>query len=115
LCWQDLIGRRTLSPITVETPTTIPAEFRDRGPDLDGVALVTADHGNADEMFMRDKATGEQRPKTSHTLNPVPLLNHDPRPVGEPRFVLSDLVSDPGLANIAATVLELLGYEAPED
>ena len=48
--------------------------------------MVTADHGNADEMFqrdkhgrvLRDKKTGQPVVKTSHTLNPVPFLIHDP-------------------------------------
>jgi 2,3-bisphosphoglycerate-independent phosphoglycerate mutase len=52
---------------------------------LDGVLVVTADHGNADEMFQRgkggaierDKVTGVPVAKTSHTLAPVPLAIHD--------------------------------------
>ena len=46
---------------------------------------ITADHGNADEMFQRDKkgkivrdAAGQPTAKTSHTLSPVPFLIHDP-------------------------------------
>ena len=54
--------------------------------ELQGILVVTADHGNADEMFQRDKAgrvlrdkkTGQPVVKTSHTLNPVPFLIHDP-------------------------------------
>ena len=85
--------------------------------EMDGVALVTADHGNADEMYMRDKKTGgfavdeagRPKAKTSHTLNPVPFVLFDPR--GE--FELAG-PGDPGLANVAATVLGLLGFKAPE-
>ncbi len=48
---------------------------------MKGIALVTADHGNADEMYERDKTggfsidprTGRPRARTSHSLNPVPL------------------------------------------
>ncbi len=85
---------------------------------LGGALIVTADHGNADEMFELDKKTGEPKrdasgrlqAKTSHTLNPVPCWIHAPgRSV-----TLRDLPS-PGLANLAATVLHLMGYEAPED
>ena len=88
---------------------------------MDGVALVTADHGNADEMYMRDKKTGgfaldeSGRPKarTSHTLNPVPFFLFDPR--GELGLVdATDWPEAPGLANVAATVLAILGYDAPE-
>lgn len=87
--------------------------------ELDGVALITADHGNADEMYMRDEkkggfktsSDGRIQPKTSHTLNHVPFILYDPR--GE--LSLSGSVKDAGLSNVAATVLNLLGYEAPED
>jgi 2,3-bisphosphoglycerate-independent phosphoglycerate mutase len=86
---------------------------------LDGVALITADHGNSDEMYETDKAgrpkldaTGKPVPKTSHTLNPVPFLVVAPSLKG--RFTMS---SGPklGLSNIAATCLELLGFEPPSD
>jgi 2,3-bisphosphoglycerate-independent phosphoglycerate mutase len=86
--------------------------------ELDGLALITADHGNADEMLMPDKkggfktnAAGRIQPKTSHTLNNVPFILYDPR--GE--LELDQTVSDAGLSNVAATVLNLLGYQAPED
>ena len=89
--------------------------------DLDGLALITADHGNADEMYMRDKKTGglargddrRLKPKTSHTLNGVPFVLFDPR--GESDLSLDPTIQTPGLANVAATVLELLGLEPPED
>lgn len=50
-----------------------------------GVALITADHGNADEMYEMDKKTGQPaqhkdgsfKAKTAHTLNPVPLILFD--------------------------------------
>jgi 2,3-bisphosphoglycerate-independent phosphoglycerate mutase len=77
--------------------------------------LVTADHGNADEMYQLDKKGNAQRqgekfvPKTSHTLNPVNLVIYDK----DNRWKLKGN-SDSGLGNIAATVLDLLGYEAPE-
>lgn len=77
--------------------------------------LITADHGNADEMYQLDKKGNVQRagekpvPKTSHTLNPVNLVIFDK----ENRWKLKG-DSNAGLANIAATVLDLLGYESPE-
>ncbi|PIE17408.1 MAG: phosphoglycerate mutase (2,3-diphosphoglycerate-independent) [Proteobacteria bacterium] len=86
-----------------------------------GVAIVTADHGNCDEMFMRDRKRGGFvasddgqgfKPLTSHTLNPVPIAIVGGG-AGE-RFVWSD-VEAPGLSNVAATCLNLLGFEAPED
>ncbi|MDO4585315.1 MAG: 2,3-bisphosphoglycerate-independent phosphoglycerate mutase [Planctomycetia bacterium] len=78
--------------------------------ELGGIAIVTADHGNADEMWTEKK--GVRSPKTSHTLNPVPFCIYDPNYQGE--YTMAS-VEHPGLANVAATVLNLLGYDAPED
>lgn len=87
---------------------------------LGGVALVTADHGNADEMFERAKGgdfavdkAGRIKPRTSHTLNPVPCFLFDPRDRVPAK--LAATVERPGLADVAATTLELLGFEPPED
>ncbi len=88
---------------------------------LRGVALITADHGNADEMYERtkegaidcDRATGQPKPKTSHSLNPVPFILADY--AGPGARALSEDLPDAGLANVAATVLEILGYRAPEE
>ena len=79
-----------------------------------GVALITADHGNADEMFELDKKTkqpaqnkdGSYKAKTAHTLNPVPLILYDN--VSGGRLGLKALETA-GLSNIAATVANLLG------
>ena len=86
---------------------------------LGGIVLVTADHGNCEEMYGRDKrggftlgADGRPSPKTSHTTNPVPLYLFDP--TGSSVATLGDQVADPGLGNVAATVCELLGYAPPE-
>lgn len=84
-----------------------------------GVAIITADHGNADEMYELDKkgnvirnAEGRTKAKTSHTLNPVPfvLVSNE-----NPGFVLRNDLNAPGLSNVAATILNLLGFEAPEE
>lgn len=77
---------------------------------LGGITLVTADHGNADIMFT--EKDGKRTPMTAHTLNPVPFVIIDPAYDGE--YILAD-VANPGLSNVAATVLNLLGYEAPAD
>jgi 2,3-bisphosphoglycerate-independent phosphoglycerate mutase len=69
--------------------------------DVDGVALITADHGNAEQMIDAD---GE--PHTAHTTNPVPLIlvgtERALRPYGR-------------LADLAPTVLELLDVTAPAE
>lgn len=84
--------------------------------------IVTADHGNADEMFERDKKTGlvardehgKPKTKTSHTLSPVPIAIFNTRAL-ESKFdiVLRNDLSQAGLANVASTVLTLLGFEPP--
>ncbi len=89
--------------------------------EVGGVAVVTADHGNSDDMIARDKKTGELRfdekgrpvPKTSHSLNPVPFAVYDPKGLlGGWEW---SGVSQPGLANVAATLMWLLGFVPPED
>jgi len=86
---------------------------------LGGVALITADHGNADEMAELDKKTklpkknadGSYKAKTSHTLNPVPCFVYDA--TGEGRIKVKADDGSFGLSNVAASVVTLLGYEAP--
>jgi 2,3-bisphosphoglycerate-independent phosphoglycerate mutase len=81
-----------------------------------GVALITADHGNADEMYEIDKKTkeparnddGSFKAKTAHTLNPVPLILYDNVSGGRLRLRQTETA---GLSNIAATVANLLGLE----
>lgn len=85
-----------------------------------GVALITADHGNADEMFELDKKTrqpalnedGTFKAKTAHTLNPVPLILYDKATAG--CLGLKPLPGA-GLSNIAATTANLLGLEKHAD
>jgi 2,3-bisphosphoglycerate-independent phosphoglycerate mutase len=85
---------------------------------LGGIALITADHGNADEMYEMDKKggvkmeNGKPKAKTAHTLNPVPFIIYDPTFAGE--YSLGTTVAKPGLANVAATALDLMGWRAPE-
>ena len=87
---------------------------------LGGVALITADHGNADEMYEMDKKSGlpkadkngNYKAKTSHTLNPVPCIVYDNTNAKNHYTVKLD--GSFGLSNVAATTVNLLGYEAPE-
>jgi len=66
-----------------------------------GVALITADHGNAE--FMIDPASGQ--PHTAHTTNPVPLILYDPAFTGRLR--------PGGLVDVAPTFLAMFGIAAP--
>ena len=78
--------------------------------ELNGVLVFTADHGNADVMYT--ETGGVRSPKTSHTLSPVPFAIYDPTYDGEYRLAPP---ADAGLSNVAATLLNLLGYQAPPD
>jgi len=79
---------------------------------LNGITIILADHGNADEMFTIDK-NGVNHNKTSHTLNPVPCVIFDSEYTGN--YVINTTIQEPGLANIAATICNLLGFSAPDD
>lgn len=69
--------------------------------ELGGAVLLTADHGNADQMLAEDGS-----PFTAHTTNPVPLLAIGLGPV--------KLRSNGRLADLAPTLLAVLGLEKPE-
>ena len=77
--------------------------------ELNGIAVVTADHGNCEEMFT--EKDGKRDPKTAHTLNPVPFIIIDSN--YDSSYEMSS-IENPGLTNIAATLLNLLGFEKPE-
>ena len=86
---------------------------------LGGVALITADHGNADEMYELDKKgevkynkDGTPKAKTSHTLNPVPCIIYDN--FYSDKYTVKEQKASFGLSDVAATTVNLLGYEAPE-
>ncbi|XP_068668928.1 2,3-bisphosphoglycerate-independent phosphoglycerate mutase-like [Aristolochia californica] len=85
-----------------------------------GIYLVTADHGNAEDMVKRNKKGEPQLDKegkiqilTSHTLQPVPIAIGGPGLAPGVKF-RKDVPSG-GLANVAATVMNLHGLEAPSD
>jgi 2,3-bisphosphoglycerate-independent phosphoglycerate mutase len=109
----DMVGHTGNLEATVEAMSVIDgclAELMAVIEELDGVLVFTADHGNADIMYTEQD--GVRSPKTSHTLSPVPFAIYDPNYDGEYHMAP---VTSPGLANVAATLLNLLGYEAPAD
>ena len=85
-----------------------------------GVMIITADHGNADDMYEHDKTgavkldkkTGAPKRKTSHSLNPVPAIIFDPANAGE---YSTTLKTGLGISSIPATVIDFLGYVPPAD
>lgn len=85
-----------------------------------GILCLTADHGNSDDMYEHNKKTGEvarkadgtPKAKTSHSLNPVYGIIYDPEYQGEYDRTLNDGL---GISSWASTLINLLGYFAPED
>jgi 2,3-bisphosphoglycerate-independent phosphoglycerate mutase len=100
----DMVGHTGMFPAAVAAVEAVDAgvgavvsAIRERG----GVALITADHGNAESMVDNDGST----PFTAHTLDPVPLVV-----VAEG---VSGLKSGGKLADVSPTLVDLLGIEAP--
>ncbi|MDR0908667.1 MAG: 2,3-bisphosphoglycerate-independent phosphoglycerate mutase [Spirochaetaceae bacterium] len=94
-----------------------------------GVMLITADHGNSDDMYEHKKdgsvdytSDGTPKAKTSHSLNPVPCIIYDPQYQGEydNKALVSEIdeagaIKSLGISSIAATLIDLMGYVPPED
>ena len=83
-----------------------------------GVMIITADHGNADDMFehakdgrVKYKENGDPQAKTAHSLNPVPCIICDSAYNGEYSLTLNTGL---GISSIAATCINFLGFDAPE-
>lgn len=83
-----------------------------------GVMVVSADHGNSDDMYEHAKdgsvklgADGKPKARTAHSLNPVPAVVWAPGLEGR---VAASGVEGAGISSLAATCLNLLGYQTPE-
>ena len=103
----DMVGHTGSIPATVtavETVDTCVKKVVDKVLSVDGVVLLTADHGNAEKMIMEDNSVC-----TSHTTNLVPfsVIGKD--------YVGCKLKNDMALCDIAPTLLEILGLEKPEE
>ncbi len=126
----DMVGHTGDLPaveISVETVDLCLARIIPEIIAANGILIVTADHGNADEMYEVGKdgllkldADGNPQLKTSHTLNPVPCYVFDPG--GADRFQLSAAAGRStddspalGISSLAATVIRCLGFEPPAD
>ena len=98
----DMVGHTGVIPAAVEAIETVDrclGEVVRAVHESGGVLLITADHGNSDHMLEPDGS-----PNTAHSLNPVPVI------VTMPGLHLRD---GGVLADVAPTILELLGYEQP--
>jgi len=85
---------------------------------MGGAALITADHGNAEEMMVFDKH-GETEACTKHSTNPVPCILVDADYDGSYSLRQPEENQDPqhqpGLAHLAATLFEAMGEPVPDD
>jgi 2,3-bisphosphoglycerate-independent phosphoglycerate mutase len=107
----DMVGHTgvmSAAIVAVETVDQCVGRLLQVVDELGGIAVVTADHGNSDEMWT--EKNGVRSVKTAHTLNPVPFIIVDKNDHGEYHLAA---VEKPGLSNIAATLLNLLGFEKP--
>lgn len=117
----DMVGHTGVYPavqIGVETVDLCLGRFKEAVRRAGGVMVVSADHGNADDMYEHEKdgavkmENGIRKVKTAHSLNPVPCLIYDPESKGE--YAL-ELRNGLGISSLAATCLNLLGFAAPPD
>jgi 2,3-bisphosphoglycerate-independent phosphoglycerate mutase len=109
----DMVGHTGIMEaaiVAVETVDEYVGKLIEVVNELDGITIVTADHGNSDEMWTEEK--GKRQPKTAHTLNPVPFVIIDKNWQGE--YEINRELKG-GLANVTATLLNLLGFEKVAD
>ncbi len=90
--------------IAAETVDKCVKETVNKVRELGGVCIVTADHGNLEEM--------NEGHETAHSCNPIMFAIVDSQYNGE--YIINQEIKTPGLGNVAATVLNLLGYEKPD-
>ena len=103
----DMVGHTGVIPAAIKAVERVDGLVGDAVQavkDMDGVLFICADHGNAEKMI--DYETGE--PHTAHTTNPVPfiLVNADPK------YTLRE---GGCLADIAPTLLQIMGLEQPKE
>jgi 2,3-bisphosphoglycerate-independent phosphoglycerate mutase len=118
----DMVGHTGVyaaAQVAVETVDLCLSRLKKAVDAAGGVMVISADHGNADDMYEHEKKTGavkiedgKKKVKTAHSLNPVPCIIYDPEYQGEYE---AELVTGLGISSLSATCLNLLGYEAPED
>jgi len=102
----DMVGHTGIIPAAMDAIEIVDGcvgRIVDRTLDLGGSVLLTADHGNSEEML---DACGN--PQTAHSLNPVPLIHISREAAG------TRLAPGGRLADIAPTVLALLELPQPE-
>jgi len=109
----DMVGHTGIVPAVLIAMESLDLCLARLLPEIEkarGVLLLTADHGNADQMFT--EKGGVRTPMVAHTLNPVPFVVMDYS--GANRWQLSG-AERPGLSNVAATICTLLGLAPPAE
>lgn len=107
----DMVGHTGLMNATITAVKTVDecvGKLVEVVNKLQGITIVMADHGNAEEKINKDGS-----PRTAHTTNPVPFYIIDNNCKG--KYEINYEISDAGLTNLASTILNLLGFEAPEE
>ena len=82
--------------------------------EMKGLLVVTADHGNADQMLIKN-CEGAMEINTKHSLNPVPFIIFDPLYNGDYHLKPFGENYNNNLSNVAATNFILLGQPVPDD
>ena len=104
----DMVGHTGVLEATIKAVETVDAgvgRIVEATLAVGGAALITADHGNAEQLI--EYGTG--KPFTSHTTYPVPLY------LVAPKFAQAHLRSDGILADVSPTVLQVMGIPQPKD
>lgn len=83
--------------------------------EIGGIAVITADHGNADEMSVHNTQTEQSEVSAKHSINPVPFIIYDPTFKNDYSLKQLSEIPDIGLSHIAATNFVLLGQSVPDD
>ena len=118
----DMVGHTGIFPavkIAVETVDLCLGRLIPAIKKAGAILVVSADHGNSDDMYEHDKtgavktskATGLPKARTAHSLNPVPAVIYDPANLAKAKLTTKTGL---GISSLAATCLNLLGYQTPE-
>ncbi len=118
----DIVGHTGVFPavkIAVESVDLCLGRLIAAAKKTGSILVISADHGNSDDMYEHakdgsvkvDKKTGLPKAKTAHSLNPVPAVIFDPANAAQAK--LTDKTGL-GISSLAATCLNLLGYQTPE-
>ena len=117
----DMVGHTGVLPavhVAVEAVDLAIGRLVAAARETGAILVITADHGNSDDMYehakdgaVKKNADGSCKVRTAHSLNPVPAIVYDP--AGKSGAALAD-TAGLGISSLAATCLNLLGYETPD-